>query len=76
MIEALLSLPKTVIHGEFYASNVLVAEGSEGTRVAPVDWELAAAAPGAIDIAALVSGNWPEADREEIVAAYRCAGSP
>jgi hypothetical protein len=73
VIEALLSMPKTVIHGEFYASNVLVAEGPEGTRVAPVDWELAAAAPGAVDLAALVSGNWPEADREEIVAAYRSA---
>ena len=64
VIEALLSMPRTVIHGEFYASNVLVAEGPDGTRVAPVDWELAAAAPGAVDLAALVSGDWPEADRE------------
>jgi hypothetical protein len=76
VIEALLSMPKTVIHGEFYASNVLVAEGPAGTRVAPVDWELAAAAPGAVDLAALVSGNWPEADREQIVAAYRSAAAP
>lgn len=76
VIEALLSLPKTVIHGEFYASNVLVADESEGTRVVPVDWELAATAPGAIDLAALVSGNWSEADSEEIVAGYRSAVGP
>ncbi|MGN6256539.1 MAG: hypothetical protein ACTHN3_02160 [Solirubrobacterales bacterium] len=38
-------------------------------RVAPVDWELAAAGPGLSDLAALVSG-WPEADREALVAAY------
>ena len=69
-------MPRTVIHGEFYASNVLVAEGPAGTRVAPVDWELAAVAPGAVDLAALVSGDWPEADREEIVAAYRSAVAP
>jgi hypothetical protein len=76
VVEAMLSMPKTVIHGEFYASNVLVADGPEGTRVAPVDWELAAVAPGAVDLAALVSGNWPEADREKIVAAYRSAAAP
>ncbi len=84
-VEALLSLPRTVLHGEFYASNVLVAEPNciklstqqidnsmqfgEGVRVAPVDWELAAAGPGLTDLAALVSG-WPEADREALVAAY------
>ena len=40
------ALPRTVIHGEFYASNVLVAGGPAEPRVAPVDWELAASAPG------------------------------
>jgi Ser/Thr protein kinase RdoA (MazF antagonist) len=73
VVEELLSLPRTVIHGEFYASNVLVAEGPEATRVAPVDWELAAVAPGLIDLAALVSGDWGEDDRGAIVAAYRSA---
>lgn len=41
----------------------------EGVRVAPVDWELAAAGPGLTDLAALVSG-WPAADREALAAAY------
>jgi len=77
IVEALLALPRTALHGEFYASNVLVAADFEHTplgqksdaRVAPVDWELAAAGPGLTDLAALVSG-WPDADRRAIAAAY------
>lgn len=65
VVEALLAQPRTVLHGELYASNVLVSE----KRVAPVDWELAAAGPGLTDLAALV-GGWPDADREAIAAAY------
>jgi Ser/Thr protein kinase RdoA (MazF antagonist) len=75
-IEELAAMPKTVIHGEFYASNVLVAGAAPDPRVCPVDWELAATAPGTIDLAALVSGGWSEEDREAIVAAYRSAGGP
>jgi hypothetical protein len=70
VIEVLLALPKTAIHGEFYASNVLVDATTPQPRVAPVDWELAAAGPGLTDLAALVSGGWSEEDREAIVAAY------
>jgi Ser/Thr protein kinase RdoA (MazF antagonist) len=75
VVEGLLELPKTVIHGEFYASNVLVGEGP-APRVCPVDWELAATGPGLVDLAALVSGDWDEGDREEIVSAYRSAVGP
>jgi aminoglycoside phosphotransferase (APT) family kinase protein len=94
VIEALLQLPKTVIHGDFHAANVLVGsrpgdviagrgadeaprdDGSPGVRVAPrsritpVDWEMAAAGPGLLDLAALVSGDWEGAERERMVAAY------
>jgi hypothetical protein len=70
VVEALLALPRTVIHGEFYASNVLVATDPAYSRVAPVDWELAAVGAGATDLAALVSGNWSEEDRAAIVSAY------
>ena len=77
VVEALLALPRTAIHGEFYASNVLVAADFDHTplgsksdaRVAPVDWELAGAGPGLTDLAALVSG-WPDADRRALAAAY------
>jgi aminoglycoside phosphotransferase (APT) family kinase protein len=81
VVEALLAQPRTVVHGEFYASNVLVASdfdptplGQESaTRVAAVDWELAATGTGLGDLAALLSG-WPEEDRAAIAAAY--AGEP
>jgi aminoglycoside phosphotransferase (APT) family kinase protein len=81
VVEALLAQPRTVLHGEFYASNVLVASESapspvgrkSDARVAPVDWELAAAGSGLTDLAALVSG-WPREDREAIAVAY--AGEP
>lgn len=77
VVEALRAQPRTVLHGEFYASNVLVASDfghspvgtKSDARVAPVDWELAAAGPGMSDLAALVSG-WPRADREALAAAY------
>jgi len=75
-IEELVAMPKTVIHGEFYASNVLVAGDGAAPRVCPVDWELAAAAPGLIDLAALVSGGWSDEDREALVSAYRAAAGP
>lgn len=70
-VEGLLELPRTVIHGEFYASNVLVVDEAAGPRVCPVDWELAAVGPGLVDLAALVSGGWGEGEREAIVSAYR-----
>ena len=57
--------PATFIHGEFYASNVLV----QGSRIAPVDWEMAGLGPGVLDLAALVSG-WDHAERSAIVAGY------
>ena len=75
VVDGILALPKTVIHGDFYASNVLVV-GAAPTRVSPVDWELAATAPGLVDLAALISGGWGAEDREEIVGAYRSAVGP
>lgn len=70
VVEALLALPKTAIHGEFYAANVLVDTESAQPRVAPVDWELAAIGPGLTDLAALVSGRWSGEDRAAIASAY------
>lgn len=67
-IEHLCSLPATVIHGEFYASNVLVS--ANGIRVTPVDWEVAAVGPAQMDLAALVSGDWSESDRNTLITAY------
>ncbi len=44
----------TIIHGEFYKSNVLVS----GDKVHVVDWESCAVAAGEIDLAMLIEG-WP-----------------
>ena len=72
-IERLIRLPSTLIHGEFYASNILVQETREGCRIRPVDWEMAAVGPGLIDLAALTSGAWAERERTEMAAAYHDA---
>jgi Phosphotransferase enzyme family len=74
LIERLLALPVGFIHGELYASNVLVDEASG--RICPVDWEMAGVGPLLLDLAALTSGAWTEHERREIAAAYwRRAGS-
>ena len=58
-VRRLIRLPSTLVHGELYPSNVLVAPG----RVAVVDWEMAALGPGVLDIAALMTGWDPDAQR-------------
>ena len=67
VVERLASLPVTLIHGEFYPSNILVRDVSGD--VAPVDWEMAAIGPGIIDLAALVTG-WPEAEALALTRTY------
>ena len=76
VVERLLELPVTFLHGEFYASNVLVSEEGEGWRVCPVDWEMAAVGPGLIDLAALTAGGWTTDEREELALAYHAALVP
>jgi hypothetical protein len=66
VIDRLLALPPTFIHGECYASNVLLA----GDRVCLIDWETAAIGPGVIDLAALIAGDWTDAERATVIAAY------
>jgi aminoglycoside phosphotransferase (APT) family kinase protein len=70
-VKRLLDLPSTFIHGEFYASNVLV----RGDRICPVDWELAASAPGLMDLAALTAGTWDRQHRLDFAVAY-CGSEP
>jgi aminoglycoside phosphotransferase (APT) family kinase protein len=64
----LTALPQTFIHGELYASNVIVQVNGE-LRVAPVDWEMAAVGPGLMDLAALTTG-WSGQACTAIVSAY------
>jgi thiamine kinase-like enzyme len=69
VVERLIALPVTFIHGEFYASNVLV-ESNGRTRICPIDWEMAGIGPSLIDLAALASGKWTDERRTELAAAY------
>jgi hypothetical protein len=70
VIPHLLELPQTFIHGEFHPSNVLV-EAGDSARIRPVDWEVAALAPGLMDLADLTAGKWTAAQREAMGRAYR-----
>ena len=76
VVERLVSLPVTFIHGEFYASNVLVQETEAGLRVCPIDWEMAAVGPGLLDLAALVAGSWTEEEKTTLALAYQDALAP
>jgi hypothetical protein len=72
VIEQLWSLPRTFIHGECYASNVLV-QTQPRLRVCPIDWEMAALGPGLLDVAALTAGSWTPTERNQIAESYRLA---
>src|SRR5262249_48956553 len=66
-----LALPKTLIHGEFYAANVLIHEADGHLRICPVDWETTAAGPGLMDLAALTCGMWSDEQKRALALAYR-----
>jgi hypothetical protein len=70
LVTRLSSLPTTFLHGEFFPSNVLVQGAGPALRIRPLDWEMAGIGPGAIDLAALVSGGWSEEERSSIALAY------
>jgi hypothetical protein len=68
LVDRLAALPVTLVHGDFYASNVLLA----GERVCAIDWELAGAGAGVLDVAAITMG-WPDEQRAVLADAYRRA---
>jgi Ser/Thr protein kinase RdoA (MazF antagonist) len=70
-VDRLRAWPQSLLHGELYPSNVLVQATADGPRIRPVDWETAGLGPGLLDLAALTSGAWAAAEREQVVAAYR-----
>lgn len=67
VVERLLSLPATFIHGEYYPSNVLVQPRPD---IRPVDWEMAAVGPGLMDLADLTAGKWSDDERAALADAY------
>ena len=57
VVEEIAALPTGFVHGEFFASNVLVETAAGTVRVRPLDWELAGIGPLLIDLAALTAGT-------------------
>jgi len=74
-LDELAALPSGFVHGEFFASNVLVEVTAGQGRVRPVDWELAGLGPMLMDLAALTAGRWTENERAELAASYRGVAS-
>jgi aminoglycoside phosphotransferase (APT) family kinase protein len=72
VVKRLARLPRTLIHGEFFACNVVVDPGGVVPRVCPVDWEMSAVGPGLIDLAALAAG-WAEPRQRALARAYLAA---
>jgi aminoglycoside phosphotransferase (APT) family kinase protein len=68
VVRRLLAWPAGLVHGELFPSNVLVERCTGRIRV--VDWEMAAAGPGVLDLAALVAGGWTASERDGLVRAY------
>jgi hypothetical protein len=69
-VRKICALPQVFIHGEFYASNILISKCGDRIRICPIDWETSAIGPGLLDLAALVAGNWTEKQRAELALAY------
>jgi aminoglycoside phosphotransferase (APT) family kinase protein len=74
LLDRIEALPRAFVHGELYASNVIVSrQGPPGAvQVKPVDWEMAGSAPFALDLAALVTG-WDGEEREAMCEAFHAA---
>lgn len=73
VVVRLTGWPASLVHGDFYPSNVLIQRAGRGPRVRPIDWELIGTGPGPLDLAALSSGRWPAAERERLARAYHDA---
>jgi aminoglycoside/choline kinase family phosphotransferase len=65
-MSALTSTAHTMVHGDFYPANIIVA----GDRIAVVDWELAGTGPCELDLAALAAGGWGYEERAALTKAY------
>jgi aminoglycoside phosphotransferase len=70
-VDALAELPRCLIHGELYPSNVLV-DRTTG-RISAVDWEMAGVGAPLLDLSSLVAGGWSDTERHAVITAYHSA---
>jgi aminoglycoside phosphotransferase (APT) family kinase protein len=70
VIAILETIPVRLIHGDAYASNIIVDDPHAPQRVCAVDWEMTSAGPALLDLAALTAGSWPAAAVSAIAGGY------
>jgi aminoglycoside/choline kinase family phosphotransferase len=75
IVDEIVALPVAFVHGEFYASNILVEFRSGDVCVRPLDWELAGIGCPLMDLAALTAG-WTDLRRSELAFTYHAEVSP
>lgn len=64
--------PETLVHGDLWTTNVLVARGAGRVRVRLIDWDEAAVGPIAFDLSTFLL-RFEQRDRAWILDAYRSA---
>jgi hypothetical protein len=69
-VDELLALPQSLIHGEYFAKNIVLRDNSSIEGVAVVDWESAAVGPSYLDLVSLSAGRWNTERREALWHAY------
>jgi aminoglycoside phosphotransferase (APT) family kinase protein len=70
VVARLAEFPVSLIHGDFFASNILVDQSPSALRICPVDWEMSAIGPRWLDLAALIAGQWSDDERSSLAMAY------
>lgn len=75
VLDEIAALPRGFVHGEFFASNVLVETVADHACIRPIDWEVAGMGPMLMDLAALTAGRWTDDQRADLTTSYRTAVS-
>jgi hypothetical protein len=63
-------LPHGIIHGEFFAQNVLLRRDQATDVIAVIDWETAATGPQYVDLVSISAGRWTRSQRMAMRRAY------
>jgi aminoglycoside phosphotransferase (APT) family kinase protein len=74
LVAALRRSPVTLVHGDLATVNMAI----DGEQLVLIDWALATAGPGALDVARFVAGcaSVVDASREDLIGWYRAAAGP
>jgi hypothetical protein len=74
LVAALRRAPLTLVHGDLATVNMAI----DGEQLVLIDWALATAGPGALDVARFVAGcaSVVDASREDLIGWYRAAAGP